>query len=236
MTQRARRSDVRERLISAARELLRRSGVARLTVGQVCRTAGVSRATFYLHFGGRDELVLEVFLGEAGTVIADAERIARRYDHFAEMCIATLVHGIETIGRNPLLPILFSPEGAALTTRLASTSDSFLQMAMRFWEPLFVAAQQRGEVRPGLDPGELTRWLMRVFLSYLGEERSPRWKEGVRRELRLFFLPSVMVPTETNPTGAPSPELQRLLEAVEEGTGSLTSVVADLRTHLSGMR
>lgn len=52
----------RQRLIDAAREVFERSGYASTTIEDITRTAGASRATFYLHFRGKAEIVNELFL------------------------------------------------------------------------------------------------------------------------------------------------------------------------------
>jgi AcrR family transcriptional regulator len=52
----------RQRLIDAAREVFEKSGYASTTIEDITRTAGASRATFYLHFRGKAEIVNELFL------------------------------------------------------------------------------------------------------------------------------------------------------------------------------
>jgi AcrR family transcriptional regulator len=52
----------RQRLIDAAREVFERAGYANATIEDITRTAGASRATFYLHFKGKAEIVNELFL------------------------------------------------------------------------------------------------------------------------------------------------------------------------------
>jgi len=48
---------VRERLLDAAETLFHRDGVGRTSVDAVLAEAGVSPATLYAHFGGKDQLV-----------------------------------------------------------------------------------------------------------------------------------------------------------------------------------
>lgn len=50
---------VRERLLDAAETLFQRDGIARSRVDAVLAQAGVSTATLYAHFGGKDRLVVE---------------------------------------------------------------------------------------------------------------------------------------------------------------------------------
>jgi len=52
------RASTRERLLQAAREVFTESGYIDATVEDIAGRAGVSRATFYLHFGGKAELTM----------------------------------------------------------------------------------------------------------------------------------------------------------------------------------
>jgi AcrR family transcriptional regulator len=53
----AQKLDTRQRLLHAAQRLFAREGVAATTVDQIAREAGTSRANFYLHFGGKDDVL-----------------------------------------------------------------------------------------------------------------------------------------------------------------------------------
>lgn len=52
----------RLRLIEAAKEVFARTGYANATIEDITSAAGASRATFYLHFKGKAEIVNELFL------------------------------------------------------------------------------------------------------------------------------------------------------------------------------
>lgn len=53
----AQKLDTRGRLLQAAAQLFDAAGVDAVTVDQIARAAGTSRANFYLHFGGKAELL-----------------------------------------------------------------------------------------------------------------------------------------------------------------------------------
>jgi AcrR family transcriptional regulator len=53
----AQKSDTRVRLLDAARRLFGSLGVGLTTVDQIAREAGTSRANFYLHFGGKEDVL-----------------------------------------------------------------------------------------------------------------------------------------------------------------------------------
>ena len=222
----------RERLVLAARSQIKKRGVGDLTVAKVCEAAGLSRATFYLHFASRDEVLLAVFLEEAAAVLADAAEVAAAHDNFGDLCVETVLHGLGTIRTNPWLGMMFADERASVTARLATTSEAFLEMALAFWAPLVDEAMARGEVRPGLDVAAAVRWLLRVFLSYLeNDDIAVQGVDAVRRELRSFLLPSFLVPAGVSP-GAPAPETDNLVGQVERTAEELRVAVTELRRHV----
>jgi AcrR family transcriptional regulator len=57
----ARRAEVRERIVRAARDLIARGGYAEARVAAVAERAGVATGTVYRHFPSKSELFAEVF-------------------------------------------------------------------------------------------------------------------------------------------------------------------------------
>ncbi|MBL8966608.1 MAG: TetR/AcrR family transcriptional regulator [Spirochaetaceae bacterium] len=57
----AERGKIRERLISAGKKAINRSGPRALVVDEVAREAGISKGSFYSFFPSREELILAVF-------------------------------------------------------------------------------------------------------------------------------------------------------------------------------
>ena len=98
----ARRAEVRERIVAAARELIAHGGFAEARVSAVAERAGVATGTVYRHFASKAELFAEVFRrvsqGEIDALLEAAagepERPARRGERVAD--------GIETFARRAL--------------------------------------------------------------------------------------------------------------------------------------
>jgi AcrR family transcriptional regulator len=65
----------RRRLVEAAKEVFARTGYAAATIEDITNAAGASRATFYLHFRSKAEIVQELFLDvllpESNTIYED---------------------------------------------------------------------------------------------------------------------------------------------------------------------
>lgn len=70
LTQPARRSEARERLLSVASELFYREGIHRTGMDRILSEAGVTRATMYRHFAGKEALVAAYLRREDGMIRA----------------------------------------------------------------------------------------------------------------------------------------------------------------------
>lgn len=72
----------RERILDAAAEVLTDLGLARATTKEIARAAGISEATLYKHFSGKEEIFVRVLLdrmpGFATTVLDAPEHAGER--------------------------------------------------------------------------------------------------------------------------------------------------------------
>jgi AcrR family transcriptional regulator/acyl-CoA thioesterase FadM len=69
----------RAELIDAARQVIRRRGFAKATVGEITRAAGASVGLLNYHFASRDEVIAEAFAASAREELLQLEQIARRH-------------------------------------------------------------------------------------------------------------------------------------------------------------
>jgi AcrR family transcriptional regulator len=94
----ARKAQVRERIVTAARELVAKGGYAEAQVAAVAARAGVATGTVYRHFPSKAELFAEVFRNASQHEV-DAVVEAAETDGTATARIATAV---ETFARRAL--------------------------------------------------------------------------------------------------------------------------------------
>jgi AcrR family transcriptional regulator len=76
MRQIAQREDIKDLILDAVDVLLGRYGYRKMTMDDVAREVGIGKGTIYLHFPGKDELVLAHVDRIAGLVIARLRAIA----------------------------------------------------------------------------------------------------------------------------------------------------------------
>jgi len=98
-----RRSRQRERLLRAAAAVFARAGYAEASAEAIAREAGMSKATFYEHFGNKEECILALFDAAIDVVIAGLDQAARDVpDRSAQSRVAASVRGfLEVVAAFP---------------------------------------------------------------------------------------------------------------------------------------
>jgi AcrR family transcriptional regulator len=87
----AKREDIRDLILDAVDALLARYGYRKMTMDDVAREAGIGKGTIYLHFAGKEELVLSHIDRIAGRVLAGLRTIAGAPDPASERLRRMLV-------------------------------------------------------------------------------------------------------------------------------------------------
>lgn len=186
-------SAARERLIDAAEACFHRYGVMKTTVEDVAATAQVSRATVYRYFDGRDSIILAVLLREAGRFLDRLrDKLAAQPD--LETAVVTgVIFTVKAVRADENLALLFAPEAAGLTGSVAGASQALFELTAGFLMPLFDAAQESGQLRPGIDLDDAAEWTLRTILSLL-TVAGPRQRSDAElyRYLQTFLVPSLV--------------------------------------------
>jgi AcrR family transcriptional regulator len=93
----------RKRALAAARAIASESGYEALTMHEVARRSGVSRATLYRYFSSKDHLLMEVSLDFSAEILKQAEASGPTGATPAERVAYPFVLNLEAIGREPRL-------------------------------------------------------------------------------------------------------------------------------------
>ncbi|RJO70903.1 TetR/AcrR family transcriptional regulator [Nocardia panacis] len=148
-TRRPRADAVRniEKILVAARAVFSERG-ARAQLGEVAAAAGVSEATLYRHFAGREELILEVLRRRFAEDVAPVAALAlQRADPWQAMV-------------DMLEVVLEVAEREQHTFAAALSPDIFAELAVRYFEDFGTVlrrAQEAGVVRADLVAADLPR-------------------------------------------------------------------------------
>ncbi len=182
--------EARARLIDAAEACFDRFGVLKTTVEDVASEAHVSRATVYRYFEGRDDLILAVLLREANRFLGRLRDKISGQDNLADALVEGVLFTVHSVRNDPHLALLFTPEAAGLTTRIAGASEALFSTTAEFLRPLLSG---NDALRPDIEVEEASEWLLRVILSLLTfpgpVERSAA---AQRRYLRAYLVPALV--------------------------------------------
>jgi AcrR family transcriptional regulator len=142
----------RSRAVAAAREIAAEGGYDALTMHEVARRSGVSRATLYRYFTSKDQLLVEVSLQFNDELRADLEQHPPQGGSVAERLTEVFSRVLEAVAQQPRL--------TAATLRALFADDPVvrdLAPEVRRFGGAFVDAGLRGVAVPHGD--ELARVL-----------------------------------------------------------------------------
>ncbi|MGH9212815.1 MAG: TetR/AcrR family transcriptional regulator [Acidimicrobiales bacterium] len=160
-------SDLRERLVDATEEVMRRNGPLGVRVDEVARVAGCSRATLYRHVADKDELVREV-LGRLAR--ARADRMATRLQAFEDPAerIAEGVHRtVEAVRAEWWYQELERHGAAGAVARIGGGPQAFVALATPLVAPFLERVAAMGLLRSGVTDTDATEWLCVVTTGLL---------------------------------------------------------------------
>ncbi|MGD9676520.1 MAG: TetR/AcrR family transcriptional regulator [Candidatus Bipolaricaulia bacterium] len=210
---------IRSRLIESGRECFARYGLAKTTVEDLVKPAGIAKASFYLFFESKDALYIETVIAEMPAMMdrlldASFRKTADAREALVELMKA-IVREIET---NPITSILLGDPSDL--ERLAATLDveKIIAQGRAMFAPLIAEirkAQQRGEVVAG-DPQELlySVGLIKMFPMNRKRVPEPLYNTMLERSAR------VIADGLTCPARAAQPEGKR--RATPRGTTAKT--------------
>lgn len=94
MRQIARREDIRDLILDAVDVLLARYGYKKMTMDDVARQVGIGKGTIYLHFPGKEELILSHIDRIAERIVVKLREIAESSDAPERRIRKMLVHRV----------------------------------------------------------------------------------------------------------------------------------------------
>ena len=179
------------RVVEATLRCITRWGVAKTSLDDVARQAGVSRATVYRLFpGGRDGLLEVVASSEIARFFgAVASRLAAA-DDLEELLVAGITEAGRRILDHEALQYLLAHEPEVVVPKLAFRElDAVLRTAADF------AAPHLERWLPADEARRAAEWVTRLVLSYAStpaDDVSIGDEASVRRLVRAYVLPGLL--------------------------------------------
>lgn len=163
---------VAETILDAALEEFLAYGLRRTNVDAVARRAGVSRATLYRRFDGKDALVQAVLVRECRRFFASIAAATADLPTVAERLIEGFVVGVRYARKDPLLNRLLASDPEALLPYLTTSGTLVVAVARDF-------LVQQGKARhgglprvAGRDPAGVAEIFVRLAISFTLTPRS----------------------------------------------------------------
>lgn len=185
--------EAREQILDAAERVILRYGIAKTTMDDIGKEAGVSRPTVYRYFGDRDALLGALIERRSRMLFERARTYITGFDGFADQLVEGLIYLVDHGQSDPIVRILVSPEHMELTTPIVGGSNLATDLTHEMWAPIIAAAAERGEIRGDLDVAAVAEWLALVQFILVGRRDFARDDDPNHRELlRHFVLPAFL--------------------------------------------
>ena len=178
----------KEEIVQAAFQVLGKRGSKALTIAAIAKTAGMSQANIYRHFGGKDDIytALVDFIGVA--VMRRAAIIAAESRRPLEKLETIFFSHIALIEEHPGMPrLIFSEDIRLGNKKLGEKISLRLRGYVETLAGIIAAGINEGDFRQGLSPRE-------TALTFLGliQSTALRWTIGsesfdIREEARKLW-------------------------------------------------
>lgn len=158
--------DKRLRIIAAARELFRGKGFDRTTTGEIAELADVGKGTLFFHAKSKDELLVMVFQEDIGKTIDRAFASVPKSAAFIDQAMHVLDAMHRQNQHEMELARIFAKELAFVKGDhhgIDAVTDGFFARMGKLIE----GAQQRGELKPTIDPYLLAYNIFALHFSFL---------------------------------------------------------------------
>lgn len=185
--------DARTRILEATVACLGRYGIAKTTVDDAAREAGVARATVYRHFpDGKDQLIAEAITWAVRRFFEDLAVAVQGAPDFPTLLEQAIAHAHRAVDEHVVLQKVLETEPERLLPQLTQSAPQ-VQAVLRDYLADLLRAEP---LLPGVDPLEAGDWLARMGLSFI--LASGRWdledpadvRRLVREELLVAILPA----------------------------------------------
>ncbi|MEU3011611.1 TetR/AcrR family transcriptional regulator [Nocardia asteroides] len=90
-------SDTRQRILAAAVEMAETTGLRKVAMDEIARRARVGRATLYLHFSGRDDLISAMIEDQLAQFFADVQAVLDQHENSEDRLVYGFAHAFRLL-------------------------------------------------------------------------------------------------------------------------------------------
>lgn len=181
------KESIEERIIDAAYRCFERYGIAKTTIEDIARDAGVSRPTVYKYYPGKEAILDHIATQETVKVNVEVRRRLVRKDDFAELLTEALLLVIRVADRNPYIRRMV--ESHEFQIAALSRSSAMQKLQREWWGRMLAHAAERGELASDLDIDEVILWLSHSQSMLMTQVENPDVDDAfLRRLIRRFIV------------------------------------------------
>ncbi|HXY94787.1 MAG TPA: TetR/AcrR family transcriptional regulator [Acidimicrobiia bacterium] len=160
--------EARERMLLGTYECIARVGIAKTTVEDAARAAGVSRATVYRLFpGGRDELLRDTVAWEMARFFAELGVELGPMPDFCTFLEHALPLARERVLAHAVLQKVLETEPERLMPLITVEQHHVIGYIAGYFLPLLEHDRDAGLLRPGIDLPRCAEYVARMALSLI---------------------------------------------------------------------
>ena len=158
---------VRDRLIDATEDVMRRNGPQNVRIDEVARLAGCSGATVYRHVADKDELVREVLVRLARSRSQQMAPALARFTDPGERIAEGVARTVEGVRSEWWYRALAREGATAAVARIGGGPQAFVALVAPLVAPAIERLAASGLLRPGVTVEDATEWLCIVTTGLL---------------------------------------------------------------------
>jgi AcrR family transcriptional regulator len=182
---------VQDRIVDAAREVLRSHGVHHTRMDDIAVAAGVARPNIYRYFPNRESLVLEVLVAEIRAANEERRQVIPVIGPVCDLLVESLALGAERARADELLTSTLR-DGLDVTARIIGGDRRIIDVELEYWAPLLAHGRARREILPQLSDERIIRWFMAFH--FLSASRPELLNGDVRAWIADFVVPPLLLP------------------------------------------
>jgi AcrR family transcriptional regulator len=180
-------------ITKTASNLFRRHGVRRVSVEEVCREAGVSKATFYKYFPNKIALVKSILDTMTDRALARTQEIIEMdapFEEKARLLVDDRLEGIRRMGDD------FIRDFYDADAEIAELVEEVTERSHRTFTDFLVEAQRRGDLRSDVRPEFVLRVLDKLNELAADETLRPYYDDYVSmtKEVTDFLFHGLLGP------------------------------------------
>jgi AcrR family transcriptional regulator len=153
-----------ERILDAALSAFMDFGIRRTSMGEIAKRSGVSPATLYRRFAGKDQVVWAVGRREAANLIALVDAGVDLNDDAETQLVDLFMGFVRGLRQNQLLPRLMATEPEVVLPLLTVQAAPVLALGRSYLSDVIRRLQSDGHL-PLFDPEPAAEMVARVALS-----------------------------------------------------------------------